>query len=108
MKQEPVVTANTISGIILAIIVFLVGRQALDWSEQDISNFKEILVYGAPLLVGIISVAAAFVARQWTTSLANPRNNDMKPLMTKEEWEAEEAAPSWASKGPGPSQANRK
>lgn len=88
MKTEPVVTAGVVSAFLVALVVFLVGRNVLEWSPEDIENFGVMAGLGVSLLFGIIPLIASAVARKYTTSLVRPRDKDLKPLMTEAEWKS--------------------
>lgn len=73
MKSEPVLTAATIAGVIMAGLAMAVS---LGWLSLTDDQMKAIQAFVLPVLGLILPVAAALWARSKVTPTADPKTAD--------------------------------
>ena len=76
VKSEPVLTAASIAGVIMAGLAMAVS---LGWLALTDDQMKAIQAFVLPVLGLVLPVAAALWARSKVTPTANPKTEDGEP-----------------------------
>lgn len=77
LKREPVAIAGSITGLIMALVMWLLAMGYLDWTPEQITATEQLVAIAIPL---ILSVVAVIWARWESTPLVDPRDVDGEPL----------------------------
>ena len=81
IKNEPVLTAGAVVGAIMATLAALVALGVININPEQMGAIGAALT----AVVGLVlPVVGAFVARQYVTPVANPRDNDGNRLHAQE------------------------
>jgi len=81
-RNEPVVWTNVVIGLILSGFALAGQRGWISWGDADATSLQAFLQYAVPIA---FVVGGAFVARNWTTPLARPRDKDKTPLVPEDQ-----------------------
>lgn len=78
MKNEPVLTAGALSGIIMAGLAMAVS---LGWLRLDEAQMGSIQTFLVALLALAVPVVGALIARRFVTPTANPKTETGEPAL---------------------------